>query len=134
MNQSRERRIRRRATAVVMRDGKVLLVRDPDGSTYAFPGGGVEHGESPASAVARELHEETGLIASRVEYLFDYCEFWGGDGIDYWGQVQSVFRVAASGEVTPADDVCEFKWWDSRSNLPLRDCVEPMQCMLSRSG
>ncbi len=131
--QTVERRIRRRATALVIRDGKVLLVRDPNESTFVFPGGGVDRGESCASAVVRELHEETGLVASRVEYLFDYCDFWGDNGIDYWGQVQSVFRVAASGEVTPADDVCEFRWWDRRSNLPLWDCVEPVLDMAVRS-
>jgi len=45
--------------------GRVLLVRAARGTQYGgvwlLPGGGVEHGEHPDDAVAREFSEETGL-------------------------------------------------------------------------
>ncbi|MCH7653590.1 MAG: NUDIX domain-containing protein, partial [Chloroflexi bacterium] len=49
---------RQRATAILIRDGDLLLVRDRDRSSFALPGGGVDPGELPISAVARELYEE----------------------------------------------------------------------------
>lgn len=59
------------AAAVVQRaDGSFLLAQRPPGKVYAgyweFPGGKIEAGESPAQALARELHEELGLTATRV--------------------------------------------------------------------
>jgi len=54
------------AAAVILRDdGRFLLAQRPAGKVYAgyweFPGGKVEHGESAAGALARELHEELGI-------------------------------------------------------------------------
>lgn len=54
------------AAAVIVRpDGRVLLAQRPPGKPYEgyweFPGGKLEAGETPAHALARELHEELGL-------------------------------------------------------------------------
>ena len=47
-------------------DGRFLLTSRPAGKVYAgyweFPGGKLEAGESVAEALARELHEELGLV------------------------------------------------------------------------
>ena len=46
--------------AVIERDGKILIGQrrktDSHGLKWEFPGGKVERGESPAAALARELH------------------------------------------------------------------------------
>ena len=125
-----KRRIRRRATAIVIRNGKVLLVREPQEAEFELPGGGVEDGELPADAVERELREETGLELVEADYLFEYCDFRAAEGGEYWGRVHTVFGVKAGGDVVLGKEHCEFAWWDGTVKLPLFDYVEPMLEML----
>ena len=134
MGNTPHRKIRRRATALVMREGKLLLLREPVDVEFSLPGGGIEDGEPLLVALHRELHEETGLTASSVEYLFDFCEFFGTQTTgEAWGQVHSVFLVDASGEVSLSYEHVEFEWWDGKSDLPMWDYVRPMLTMLNRS-
>ncbi|PRD40984.1 8-oxo-dGTP diphosphatase MutT [Phyllobacterium phragmitis] len=54
------------ACALVDADGRVLLAQRPEGKPLAglweFPGGKVEHGETPEATLIRELEEEIGII------------------------------------------------------------------------
>jgi 8-oxo-dGTP diphosphatase len=53
------------AVALVDIDGRVLLAQRPEGKSMAgmweFPGGKVDPGETPESALIRELQEELGI-------------------------------------------------------------------------
>jgi 8-oxo-dGTP diphosphatase len=53
------------AVALIDRDGRVLLAQRPEGKTMAglweFPGGKIELGETPETALVRELDEELGI-------------------------------------------------------------------------
>ncbi|RHW28240.1 NUDIX domain-containing protein [Nocardioides immobilis] len=67
------RRQRIAAYAYVERDGALLLTRNsalgPHPGVWTLPGGGVDHGESPAATVLRELHEECGLAGELGDLL-----------------------------------------------------------------
>lgn len=80
----------RRAARLVLFDsaGRVLLARghdvaQPERSWLFTPGGGIEQGESPRAAAARELAEESGIVLDPVEFegpvavrssVFDFYE------------------------------------------------------------
>ena len=56
--------------------GKILLSRHRDRSTWETQGGHIEPGETPMDAARRELYEESGALEFDIRPVFDY---WAGD-------------------------------------------------------
>ena len=60
------------AAAVVIHDGRVVLIRRgkaPSAGEWSIPGGAVELGESVEAALRREVREETGLDIAVGRFL-----------------------------------------------------------------
>lgn len=57
---------------VVLTDKRVLLVRELGETSWTLPGGWADVGESPASAVEKEVREEAGITARAVRVLAVY--------------------------------------------------------------
>jgi ADP-ribose pyrophosphatase YjhB (NUDIX family) len=102
-----------RCVGAVVHDaqGRLLLVRranDPGRGQWSLPGGRVEPGEGDASAVARELHEETGLVV-RAGSLVGSVSRPAPKGVfvifDYAAEV-------VGGELSAGDDASEVAWVD----------------------
>jgi 8-oxo-dGTP diphosphatase len=56
---------------------RLLLIRrknPPFQGRYALPGGFIEYGETTESAAARELSEETALVATKLSLIGVYSE------------------------------------------------------------
>ena len=54
--------VREAVRAIIVKDGKVALVKSLKENHYKFPGGGIEFNESHIDTLIRETKEETGLI------------------------------------------------------------------------
>jgi 8-oxo-dGTP diphosphatase len=107
------------AAVLTLPDGRVLLAQRPPGKVYAgyweFPGGKVEPHESLQAALARELHEELGIVVGRADRwitrLFAYPHAtvrlnffrvfeWQGEPHPHEGQVFS-WQLPDAVEVMP---------------------------------
>lgn len=103
-------------TAIVVRDGQVLVGRRlgaHGAGTWAFPGGKVEPGEDPGDAAARELLEETGLVATSIEPVR-----WTSNVFEDVGHYVTLHHlIVASGEpaVLEPDKIEVWRWapWDA---------------------
>lgn len=57
------------AEAVIVKEGKILLIKRSDNHLWAVPGGLAEVGETLAEAAQRELWEETGIVGQITKLL-----------------------------------------------------------------
>lgn len=124
-------------------DGKILLVKKPDGvgpypGTYLTPGGGIKTGESADEAVQRELYEETGIKAiniKRVMFDDDVTENWEGVKTHYVMLLYTGEYI--SGELKPTendDDNLEVIKWFSPEEVAKLPLSPPLQKFLAFLG
>ena len=64
--------------AILVREGKVLLVFHSYQDAWYLPGGGVKRGETLEQAIAREAAEEVGASLGEVRLLGVYSNFYEG--------------------------------------------------------
>jgi ADP-ribose pyrophosphatase YjhB (NUDIX family) len=97
------------AYAYVTRGAELLLtrisVKGHHSGSWTLPGGGVEHGEAPRTALVREVREECGVEATVGELLGVHdVHFEGtapsGRREDFHG-VHLIFRAAIADDATP---------------------------------
>ena len=131
------------ALAVVLRDNQVILAKrrkEPDAGLWGFPGGHVEWGEAVGTAAARELAEETGVVATPERYL-DALDLIrrGGDGsvVSHYLLVAVLCRYV-SGRPRAVSEVADARWVGladvEAGRLPLSDRVHDVLARARRSG
>lgn len=126
------------AIAVVMHEGRFLLVKrkkQPNAGTWGFAGGHVEHGETALDAAARELAEETGVIARPERYMtnIDVITRDGSGAIAYHFLLAVVECSYISGTPVAADDVSDAAWF-TRAEAQQLDQSPSVQSILDLFG
>lgn len=99
----------------MVHDGALLLVRrrnEPDAGLWGFPGGHVDLGETVFAAAARELAEETSVIAAPEAWLdnLDVIVRDADGGVRFHFLLVAVACRYVAGAPAPADDVAEAAW------------------------
>jgi NAD+ diphosphatase len=106
---------------VAEHDGRILLARQPQypPGRYSALAGFVEPGESIEEAVARELHEEAGIVASDIHYVAS--QPW-----PFPGQLMIACTArAASAEIVLDRTELEDAFWASRADVAAAFAGEP---------
>ena len=105
---------RYRATVVIFRDNKVLLVKDKGRDDYSMPGGGFKKGESTIQAGIREVTKEElgGLTVLSAERLRQ-CDFEGRRA------KHKVVELVTEGTpyIKGKHELDEVIWWDMKSKI-----------------
>ena len=104
--------IRIAAAVLIGPDGRTLLVRKRGTQAFMQPGGKIEAGEVPVSALARELEEELALVIDPASAV--YLGHFAAPAVNEPGfEVQAeLFLLQISEPVTPAAEIEEVQWID----------------------
>jgi len=106
----------------VYKDGKVLLQRRRDNGCWAMHGGGMEIGETTEETAKRELFEETGLIAERLELLgvfsgLDMMHTYPNEDKVYIVGITYICQEFTGSLSNETDETSELRWFDI-DNIP----------------
>ena len=118
----RAKAIRPSVSAVIWRDGRLLLQQRADGGQWGLPGGSVDIGETVAQAILREVREETGLEVQRGRLIGVYSDpafqvLQYPDG-QVWHYVNLCFECAVlEGTLATSDETLALDFF-SPSELP----------------
>jgi len=115
---------------------EVLCIKRRDVPIWAFPGGGVDIGESPEDAVIREVFEETGLKAEIDRKVGVYTP------INRLSHHTEVFECSPlSGKLKTGTETLDVQYWPVNA-LPndffyihrewLADALENRACILNK--
>jgi len=112
--------MRQRATAVVIRNGKVLLVKDKGHPSFSLPGGKINSNEPTISAAAREPREELGLNVANIERRRE---------ADFKGSLSQHRVCLAEVDNEPrirGHELDRYRWWDMREQVQIYEHVKPI--------
>ncbi len=119
--------IRIAAAVIIRADGKALLVRKRGTKAFMQPGGKIEPGESPASALLRELIEEIGLHVS-VEDLrpLGYFEAPAANEPGHTVSADVFLIESGDAQIRSSAEIEELRWVDPEkpSDIAMAELTE----------
>lgn len=102
-----------RTAAVLVKDDKILVQRERNGTEYALPGGHVKIGETLEEALIREAMEEMGIRIRCTRLLWSEECFWEWNGRQahnisfyYWIEALDDLEIPENGEFVSQKDNC----------------------------
>lgn len=106
--------------AIILRQGKILLVKEADDQLWSLPGGWADVGDSPSGAVCREVEEETGLSAKVERLLGVWDRNQHGHPPYPWHVYKLIFHCRElGGELRLSADSLDIDFFDPLDLPPL---------------
>ena len=107
--------------AFIVRDGKILLIREHLLKFWEIPGGGMEEGESVEEALTREILEETGYQITKIGHKIGekltqfYCEKRDA----YYLNLSVFYETETSGEQDKSkiiqEEISDCEWFELKN-------------------
>jgi len=120
---------RRGAVGVVVRDGRMLVIRRAQSvvapRVYCFPGGGIEKGETEEEALVREFREEVGATLRPVRRLWQCVTPWKVELAWWLGALEADARLTANPR-----EVESIHWFTPSEMAALPDLLESNRAFL----
>lgn len=101
--------MRERVGAIIIKNGKILLVIDKGVKKFQTPGGAVDIGESKEEALKRELIEEIGVKIDIFKQINSYKTF---NHILNIPQREENFLVKIKNKISQTSEIDEMKWFN----------------------
>lgn len=107
-----------RTRAIILNEGKLLLVKHPEDTSYAaLPGGHLEWGEDIKESLEREIVEELGIkpVLGKLLYVHSFVGIRGGHSVEFFFEVTNGgdyknIKDIESKERSHSDELAEILW------------------------
>ncbi len=103
-------RDRDRVAALIIRDGKLLLVTGYGAGYFWTPGGKIDEGEDHEQALRREIREELGVEILGVQF---FTEMEYENPVSGKQQTSYYYLASMEGEPVPAQEISDCKFFDA---------------------
>lgn len=112
---SKDKKFVIRCRAIILHEGKLLVVKHPhDTSFAALPGGHLEWGEDIRECLRREIIEELGIVPKigRLLYVNNFIEEDNIQSIEFFFEVTNTydFKNIKDSTKIQADEIVEVFW------------------------
>ena len=99
---------RQRIAAIIIKNKKILLVRDNKADFFSMPGGTLEINEDHEVAIARELEEE---IRCSIKTIKHYHSFDLINQTYNVPQTDHAYLISIQGKPVCSMEICELGWF-----------------------
>lgn len=106
---------------IIVETDKILLVKEARERWWAFPGGGVDHGETVESCLAREIEEELGVSAKEVSSDFKIAHYTIGTVVDGIPRMNLFYKASLPKELLKkTEEISEWGWFTKEEFMSLK--------------